>query len=432
MTYKEATEYLFNRMPMFERQGASGYKEGLGNTLELDKHFNHPHKKYHTIHIAGTNGKGSCAHTIAAILQSYGYKTGLYTSPHLIDFKERIRINGCPISEQYVTSFVEHEHSFFEPLHPSFFEVTTALAFKYFADNDIDIAVIEVGLGGRLDCTNIITPILSTITNISFDHTQFLGNTLDKIAGEKAGIIKCGTPVVIGESNTETRSVFEKAAMMKSAPIIFAEEEPEIIKVKRNITAGITYETNDYGIINGHLCGDYQIKNTNTILHMVKQLERIGIFNDTSKLKESIRDGFENVCKITGLMGRWQIISKKPLVICDAGHNPGGWKYIGEQLKHLEYENLHIIFGMVNDKDTDSVLTYMPQKAIYYFTKPESKRARSEHSISEAANKIGLKGDCYPNVREAYRKAMQNASAKDAVFIGGSCYLIADFLKCIL
>ena len=266
MTYQETCHYLYSQIPMFERQGNAGYKEGLSNTLALDEHLGHPHKSYATIHIAGTNGKGSCSHSIAAILQECGYKVGLYTSPHLVDFRERIRVNGKPISERYVTDFVERERSFFEPLHPSFFEVTTAMAFKYFQDQHVDIAVVEVGLGGRLDCTNIITPILSVITNISFDHTQFLGNTLAQIAGEKAGIIKKGVPVIIGEANSETRPVFEAKAKEMEAPIIFAEDSQEVISAEPQANGGMLYQTVHNGTLHGDLGGAYQQKNMNTIL----------------------------------------------------------------------------------------------------------------------------------------------------------------------
>lgn len=272
MTYKETTEYLFNQMPMFEKQGKAGYKEGLDNTMTLDAHFGHPHRNYKTIHIAGTNGKGSCAHTIAAILQNMGYKVGLYTSPHIIDFRERIRINGITISEEYIVDFVEQERGFFEPLHPSFFEVTTAMAFKYFSDMQVDIAVIEVGLGGRLDCTNIITPILSVITNISLDHTQFLGNTLAKIAGEKAGIMKRGVPVVIGETTEDTRQVFKNKAQDTGAKTVFAEDTTEILKAAHTADGHIEYDTLSFGKFKGELSGDYQIKNTRTILTAIKEL----------------------------------------------------------------------------------------------------------------------------------------------------------------
>lgn len=432
MTYKETTEYLFNQIPMFERQGASGYKEGLGNTVLLDTHFNHPHRNYRVIHIAGTNGKGSCAHTIAAILQESGYKTGLYTSPHLVDFRERIRVNGKPISEEYVVNFVEQEREFFEPLCPSFFEVTTALAFKYFNDMKVDIAVIEVGLGGRLDCTNIITPALSIITNISFDHTQFLGDTLAKIAGEKAGIIKEGIPVVIGETTDETRPIFEQKAKEVGAPAIFAEDVPEILEAVVDSTGGINYKTRSYGVLHGELGGEYQSKNANTILQAVKVLTGTDILGkykeDTPLLTRVLKEAFGKVSEITGLMGRWQKIQENPTVICDAGHNLGGWKYLSRQLKSLNCRKLHIVFGMVDDKDIDSVLELMPKDACYYFTKAETKRALPENIVKERAARHELTGNSYKTVEMAYKSAIKNANSDDVIFVGGSCYVVADFL----
>ena len=433
MTYKETTEYLFTRIPMFERQGASGYKEGLTNTLALDGHFGHPHRNYRTIHVGGTNGKGSCAHTLAAILQQCGMKVGLYTSPHLVDFRERIRVNGQPISEDYVVDFVEHERSFFESLYPSFFEVTTAMALRYFSDMKVDVAVIEVGLGGRLDSTNIITPTLSVITNISFDHTQFLGDTLAKIAGEKAGIIKRGVPVVIGEATEETQPVFCRKAEEAGAPITFAEDHPEVTAATPSEDGGMVYETEHWGRIYGELGGLYQIRNANTILHAVNQLTRTDILgryrDDAEGLSLILRKAFASVTETTGLMGRWQKIQDRPTVVCDAGHNTGGWKYISRQLEEMPCRQLHIVFGMVDDKDISSVLAMMPAKARYYFTKADSKRALSEETVKRLAASHGLTGESFPDVNAAYQAAMNNAKEEDAIFVGGSCYIIADFLK---
>ena len=408
MTYKETCQYLYNQMPMFERQGGSGYKEGLTNTLLLDEHLGHPHQAYPTIHVAGTNGKGSCSHTIAAILQQCGYKVGLYTSPHLVDFRERIRINGEPISEYYVTRFVERERAFFEPLHPSFFEVTTALAFQYFKDQQVDIAVIEVGLGGRLDCTNIITPVLSIITNISFDHTQYLGDTLAKIAAEKAGIIKRGVPVLIGEANEETRPVFEAKAREMEAPITF---------------------------LFGELGGAYQAKNMNTILIAAYLLAIEGFLcycekkNNQEKCRLEIQQAISSVTKLTGLQGRWQILQQQPTVICDTGHNVGGWQYLSQQLKQLTCRQLHIVFGMVEDKDIDGVLELLPKNAIYYFTQADNKRAINASSLQLKATKYGLTGKTYPTVHEAFTECMRHALRDDAVFVGGSSYVVGDLLK---
>ena len=424
MNYQETVEYLFNSTPVFEKVGATAYKEGLYNTYELDKHFGHPHRQFKTVHVAGTNGKGSCSHTIAAILQAAGYRVGLYTSPHLVDFRERIRVNGECISEQYVVDFVEEERNFFEPLHPSFFELTTALAFKYFAEAKVDIAVIEVGLGGRLDCTNIITPILSVITNISLDHTQFLGDTLQKIAGEKAGIIKPNVPVVIGESNAETRPVFEAKAAENNAPIIFAEDTQEVLKAEHKPNGTMLYTTKSYGNISGELAGEYQQKNTNTVLHVVKYLKDVRIINND----DCVRAGFANVCEATGLMGRWQTIGKSPFVVCDTGHNVGGWQYLSSQIKSVECKALRIVFGMVDDKDIEHVMDMLPKNAVYYFAQATTHRAIPVSVVGEKASTHGLHGTCYTSVDEAYEHALADADKADFVFVGGSSYVVADLL----
>lgn len=424
MNYLETVNYLFNIAPVFEHIGASAYKEGLDNTYLLDEHFGHPHRKFKSIHIAGTNGKGSCSHTLAAILQNDGYKVGLYTSPHIMDFRERIKINGECISKEYVIEFVNQEKSLFEKIHPSFFEVTTALAFKYFAEQHVDYAIIEVGLGGRLDCTNIITPILSIITNISFDHTNFLGNTLEKIAKEKAGIIKPNIPVIIGETTNETKPVFKSCAENMNAEIIYADENDEIISFTMNEDGGITYNTRSFGIIQGELGGLYQKKNTNTILHAVRFLYNQHIIKNTG----SINNGFYNVCRLTGLIGRWQKIGSNPSVICDTGHNVGGWTYISRQLQLQKYNKLHIVFGMVNDKDVDGVMCLLPKNAHYYFTKPQSKRAIPEKDIQRKAMTHGLAGDCYNDVPSAYTAAKKMATPDDMIFIGGSSYIVSDLL----
>ena len=408
MTYKETIEYLFNSTPVFEHVGASAYKPGLQTTEILDAHYGHPHKNFKTIHIAGTNGKGSVSHSLASILQEAGYKVGLYTSPHLIDFRERIRVNGIPVNEEYVIRFVEdfkHLNSKrIHPLSPSFFELTTALAFKYFAEEKIDIAVIEVGLGGRLDCTNIITPILSVITNISFDHTQFLGNTLAQIASEKAGIIKHQVPVVIGETTKETRPVFENKAKEMDAPIFFAEE------IDRSECDQYEFE----------LKGSYQKKNLRTILCATKRLPFIH--------PEHIQKGLTNVCKNTGLMGRWQTLSTNPLIICDTGHNVGGWKYLAPQISSVPCDRLHIVFGMVDDKDIRNVLSMLPKNAVYYFTQANNHRAIPAQQVGELAKEYGLSGNTYPTVAQAYEEAKSSASEKDFIFIGGSSYIVADLL----
>lgn len=423
MTYKEATEYLFNSVPMFQNVGGAAYKEGLYNTKVLDAHFGHPHRHYKTIHVGGTNGKGSCSHTLAAILQAAGYKTGLYTSPHLTDFRERIRVNGQMIPESEVVSFVENERAFFEPLHPSFFELTTALTFKYFAEAKVDVAVIEVGMGGRLDCTNIIEPDLSVITNISFDHTQFLGHTLAAIAGEKAGIIKTNTPVVVGETTDETRDVFLHKAMEMNSSIRFAEEEHEICSSRMENGFRI-YKTLHWNEIKGELGGLCQEKNTATILAAVDELQKAGY----AIRPENVCMGFENVCELTGLRGRWQQTGTSPLVVCDTGHNTGGIAYIAAQLLNLNARQLHVIIGMVNDKDIRGVLRLLPQSATYYFTKASVKRALDEHKLQELAREEGLEGSAWENVACAWKAARQNAKAEDAIFIGGSTFIVADFL----
>lgn len=434
MTYQETCNYLFTQTPMFEKQGVSGYKEGLENTLALDEHFGHPHKNFRSIHIAGTNGKGSCAHTIAAILQQCGYRVGLYTSPHLVDFRERIRINGQPIPENYVVDFVENERNFFEPLQPTFFELTTAMAFKFFSEMQVDIAVIEVGLGGRLDCTNIITPILSVITNISLDHTQLLGDSLEQIAMEKAGIIKSGVPVVIGEALKETRPVFEAMAEEKKAPIIFAEDRPEVLHAELQLSE-MVYETRSYGTITGELCGRYQAKNANTILWVIRKLEDFGYmyrFTDDSKSPVKgleVKAGFKNVCATTGLMGRWQVVSESPTVVCDTGHNPAGWEYLSRQLNEVECKNMYIVFGVVEDKDVDGIMALLPKRASYFFTKASNKRALSERVLQMMGQQLGLSGNVYPSVAEAFSAAKIIAKEGDFVFIGGSSYVVADFLK---
>ena len=426
MTYEETIDYLFTSAPLFQHIGGGAYKEGLSTTLHLDKHFGHPHRQFRTIHVGGTNGKGSTACTLAAMLQHAGYKVGLFTSPHLIDFRERIRINGETISKKYVIDFVEKERVFFEPLSPSFFELTTAMAFKYFADQQIDVAVIEVGLGGRLDCTNIISPVLSVITNISLDHTQFLGHTLAEIAAEKAGIIKPSTPVVIGETVPETYPVFKCKAEEEKSPIVFAEESDEIISSVIGTSGLRQYETRSWGSLESELVGDCQIKNANTILHAA------AILKDIFQITEAdVHYAFRHVCDLTGLQGRWQQIQSEPKVICDAGHNPGGWTYLSHQLSEAvkEYHQVHIIFGVAADKDVTSILSLLPQDATYYWTKATVKRAMDERDLKQQAAKAGLSGHTYPSVAEAYQHALEKAVPGDFIYIGGSCFVVADLLS---
>ena len=403
MNYQETIQYLYNSTPVFEKIGAGAYKDDLHNTHLLDEHFNHPHRRYQTIHVAGTNGKGSVSHTLAAMLQASGLKVGLYTSPHLVDFRERIRVDGKCIEESYVVDFVEKEKIFFEPLSPSFFELTTAMAFKYFADREVDVAVIEVGLGGRLDCTNVITPRLSIITNISLDHTMFLGDTLAQIAGEKAGVIKFGVPVVIGETVEETKGVFLQKAHAMHAPIIFPEEE---------IMSPLPLD--DF-----ELKGDYQVHNLKTILCAARQLG-ISPFH--------IKEGLQNVSRYTGLMGRWQTLQTSPTVVCDTGHNVAAWQYLCPQLRKQECHRMRIVFGMVDDKDYQTVMTMLPKEAEYYFTKADTHRAVSEKEIKRLGDSLQLKSRVFANVCDAFGQALADADKDDFIFVGGSSYIVANLL----
>lgn len=409
MDYQDTLAYIYNNLPLFQQVGSSAFKEGLSNTHLLDAHFNHPHTRFHTIHVAGTNGKGSCSHTLAAILQAAGYKAGLYTSPHLLDFRERIRVNGQPVSEQYIVDFVARERSFFEPLHPSFFEFSTAMAFCYFAHEQVDVAVVEVGLGGRLDCTNIIHPDLCLITNISFDHTQFLGNTLAEIASEKAGIIKPEVPVVIGEAVPETKEVFTRQAQAVGAPIYFAEDNHNI-----------PYTPDDY-----ELKGSYQVNNLRTVATALPLLQQAGYQKVD---KQSIAYGLMHVVESTGLMGRWQQLSTHPTLICDTGHNVGGITYIVQQLRQQTYKQLRIVIGMVNDKDIRGILSLLPTEAIYYFTRASVPRALDEHELLQTAHTLGLHGECYPDVATAVKVAQKESLPEDFIFVGGSNFIVADLL----
>ncbi|NDW11368.1 bifunctional folylpolyglutamate synthase/dihydrofolate synthase [Bacteroides sp. 214] len=424
MDYLQTLEYLYNSMPMFQQIGSKAYKPGMENTYTLDNYFGQPHKKYKTIHVGGTNGKGSCSHTLAAILQSAGYRVGLYTSPHLVDFRERIRVNGECISQQYIIDFVETHRAFFEPLHPSFFELTTALAFKYFADAKVDVALIEVGLGGRIDCTNVITPDLCIITNISLDHTAQLGSSLAAIAKEKAGIIKAGIPVVIGETNEETKPVFTEKANQVNAPLFFAEEEHKLLRATPCKEGGFIYETDCYKELRGELGGLYQQKNTNTLLSCISHLIYIGYRIS----EENIRCGFENVSRLTGLMGRWQKLQECPTLLCDTGHNTGGIKYIVQQLAEQTYRQLHIVIGMVDDKDVEGVLSLLPQNATYYFTQASVKRAMPAQQLQALASTHGLKGETYADVATATRAAQEKSLPEDFIFVGGSSFIVADLL----
>lgn len=428
MDYKAAIDYLYTAAPLFQHIGAGAYKEGLGTTHILDAHYGHPHRRYATIHVAGTNGKGSCAHTLAAILQSAGLRVGLYTSPHLVDFRERIRVNGQKISRERVAAFVETERSFFEPLHPSFFELTTALAFKYFAEEGVDIAVIEVGLGGRLDCTNIISPLVSIITNISLDHTQFLGATPAAIAAEKAGIIKSGIPVIVGETTAETRPVFAARAAETGAPIWFAEDEDVLRHSRQGDDDLMHYLSADWGELRGELSGSCQEKNAATVLTALRQLRtRIPVEITATHVAE----GFARVTRLTGLSGRWQILSARPFTVCDTGHNAGGWAYLGPRLAQLPCRRLHVVFGMAGDKDVNTVLRMLPREATFYFTQASVKRAMPAAELTAAAQREGLEGRPYASVAQAFAAAQAAATPDDAIFVGGSSFVVADLLTAL-
>ena len=435
MTYEETIEYLFCKTTNFEQQGGSGYKPGMDSMLQLDAHFGHPHREFASIHVAGTNGKGSVSHTLAAVLQACGYRVGLYTSPHLVDFQERIRVNGMPIPHDYVVDFVETHREYFETVKPTFFEIVTALCFKYFSEQQVDVAVVEVGLGGRMDSTNIINPLLSIITNISLDHTQQLGATLAEIAWQKAGIIKHGVPCVVGEVRDETRPVFERVADEVGAPLIFAEDHAMVVAAEP-LPGAMKYRLANGMELTGELLGVCQVKNTNTILCAVQQLLDLGVIKvdgepakDLISLQSVLSEAFLHVGSTTGLMGRWQVVGTNPTVVCDAGHNIGAWEYLGRQLESCNCKELHIVFGMMADKAVESVLRLVPRRAHFYWTKANTHRAMDEEKLMQTAAQQGLHGQCYPTVGQAFAAAIGNAGTSDLVFVGGSCYVVADFLK---
>lgn len=409
---------------MFQRVGASAFKKDLNNTLALCSHLGNPEKKFKSIHVAGTNGKGSTSHTLAAILQSAGYKTGLYTSPHLKSFTERVRINGQEITEQAVVDFVEVNKSFLDELKPSFFEMTVALAFWYFAKEEVDIAIIEVGMGGRLDSTNVITPELSVITNIGWDHMQFLGDTLPLIAGEKAGIIKPDVPVIISQTQEETTSVFLKKAIENHAQITFADQKIQLKKLTSDnglakyavSENGKTY-TLEYG-----LQGDYQLYNLPGILEAVDQLRRMS----WTISENALRKGLKEVAQLTGLKGRWQILVEKPTVIADTGHNEPGIRAILSQLKSYSFDQLWMVLGMVQDKDISKILALLPKDAQYVFCQADLPRAMPAELLAEKAAEYGLKGEVISEVNQALQFARKNAGADDLIFVGGSTFVVAE------
>lgn len=425
-TYEQQIEELFNRFPMYQQVGAGAYKPGLDNALALDAYFGHPHRLFKSIHIAGTNGKGSTSHLLASILACNGYKVGLYTSPHLTDFRERIRTNGEMIPREAVSAFLEQHADAALPLRPSFFELTTFMAFDYFASQKVDVAVIEVGLGGRLDTTNIITPVLSIITNISLDHVQMLGHSLPEIAREKAGIIKPGIPVITGEAEGEVKKVFDETARACSSPIYYADEHRMWDKAVRH-NGGWLYSGTYAGDVWEELGGEYQLKNAATVLAAAEQLRRTGMeISD-----EAIREGFAHVVARTGLRGRWQRVATHPTVICDTGHNTGGMQYIARQLHDTPHKTLRIVLGMVNDKDVTGVISLFPTDAVYYFTQASVKRAMPAEEIARTGAAQGLQGKAYPSVEAAYRTALTESDADDLIFVGGSTFVVADFLNAI-
>ncbi|MFH1004407.1 MAG: folylpolyglutamate synthase/dihydrofolate synthase family protein [Bacteroidota bacterium] len=434
MTYRQTIDYLYNCLPMFHRIGPAAYKKDLKNTILLDKILGHPHKKFKSIHIAGTNGKGSVSHILAAILQCSGYKTGLYTSPHLKDFRERIRINGKMIPKKFVIDFVQKNKKHFDRINLSFFEWTVGLAFDFFAKQKVDIAVIETGLGGRLDSTNIITPILSIITNISYDHVNLLGDTLEKIAEEKAGIIKKNGVTIVGEKQKEVAHVFINKTKECNARLIFANDfvnvknSKHIWKNNKSFFYGQSFFKNKKKPSNIVVCelpGIYQKKNIATVLTSVE------VLNDISDLKissASVSKGLANVSSITRIMGRWQVLKKHPLTIADIAHNEAGIREVLEQVKIIKYKNLHIVFGIVNDKDINRILKILPSNAKYYFCQANIPRALPAEKLSAVAKQYSLKGQIIPNVKNALKVALKNASRKDLILVTGSAFVVAEIL----
>lgn len=428
MTYQETLDYLFNSLPMYHRVGKAAYKADLDNTHRLMDHLGHPERSFRSIHVAGTNGKGSVCHSLAAILQRAGYKVGLYTSPHLVDFRERIRINGVMIPRETVTDFVVLHRPFMQSLDLSFFEMTVGLAFDYFAREQVDVAVIEVGMGGRLDSTNVITPLLSVITNIGFDHTQFLGDTLPKIAAEKAGIIKNGVPVVIGETHPETSEVFRLRASLLSAPIYFADQHrgfdfPSFsLSLSGNLGSSATIE------VHPQLQGAYQRQNITTLMQAVELLASVGL----PVTIQAVEEGVAHVVSDTGLHGRWETIGTNPLTICETAHNADGIRAMLEKLSTMHYRRLRLVYGCVNDKDYRSILQMLPSDAVFYFTQPSVPRRLPVEQLVEATRQLGISGNAFPDVADALDVARDDADPDDLILVTGSIFLVADALTPIL
>ncbi|HEX3165176.1 MAG TPA: folylpolyglutamate synthase/dihydrofolate synthase family protein [Chitinophagaceae bacterium] len=426
MNYQQTIEYLFSRLPMYSRIGAAAFKKDLTNTITLCKHLGNPHQKFKSIHIAGTNGKGSVSHMLAAILQTAGYKTGLYTSPHLKDFRERIKVNGNEINEKFITDFTEKIRPLIEKIEPSFFEITVAMAFDYFAEQKVDIAVVEVGLGGRFDSTSIITPELSVITNIGWDHMNILGDSLEKIAFEKAGIIKTNVPVVIGEMITETKTVFENTASEKNAPVYLATREKHVEGwkwEKHELIVEIAEKgKTDHKKYHLDLPGIYQSKNLLTVLEACSVLKELKYNID----ENGIREGLQKAKKMTGLHGRWEIIHENPTIVLDVGHNEDGIKQIIQQIELTTHHDLHIIIGMVKDKEIDTVLSLLPHSANYYFAQANIPRALPAETLKEKAGEFNLKGKVIPDVNEALTEARSKAHKDDLILVCGSVFLVGE------
>ncbi|WP_299399441.1 folylpolyglutamate synthase/dihydrofolate synthase family protein [uncultured Gelidibacter sp.] len=406
MTYQDTVNWMFQQLPMYQNQGKTAYKANLDNTLLLAKHLQNPELNFKSIHVAGTNGKGSTSHMLASILQEAGYKVGLYTSPHLKDFRERIKINGNEVSEDFVVDFIENHKDFFESHSLSFFEMTVGMAFDYFSKEKVDIAIIEVGMGGRLDSTNIITPEVSVITNIGLDHTQFLGSTLEAIAFEKGGIIKPRVPVVIGQTQPETEKVFKELVNTRGSEIHFADQQKDVV----------SYESD--------LKGYYQEKNKATVLAAISIIRQKSF--DISE--EALKNGFLNVVKNTGLNGRWQVLQNEPKVICDTAHNKDGLEYAMKQLSDENFEQLHMVFGVVNDKDVEPILPLLPKNALYYFCKPDIPRGLDAEKLKNIFLNHGFVGEAYEGVAQALSAAKQHATKSDVIYVGGSTFVVAEII----
>jgi len=429
MTYQEAIDFLFTSLPMYQRQGKAAYKSTLENTHRLDSWFGHPHQNYPTIHVAGTNGKGSVSHMIASVLQASGLKTGLYTSPHLLDFRERIRINGQSIPEDEVTGFVSGNQKIIREVQPSFFEMTVAMAFDYFARKQVDVAVIETGLGGRLDSTNIITPVLSVITNISLDHTEFLGSEPTSIAMEKGGIIKQGVPLVIGRAREPAYEVLLSMAREKDAEVVPASQvyEKQFLTLNLDGTMQLRFSKKGFPSMESICCdltGAYQQENIITAFTTLKQLQKL----HWNISPPAIQDGFASVVASTGIKGRWQTIGNNPRSICDTAHNPDGIAAVVKQIKQIPWLRLHMVWGLVDGKDLNMILPLLPEEASYYFTRSSVPRSMDASELAERAREFGLKGRHFPGVEEAYRAAQDEAGVKDMIFTGGSTFVVADLL----